>query len=224
MKLKNILASICLLALSTTASAGLITDTANDSFIDETTGLEWIDFGVNNNQSFNYVSSQLGIGGEYEGWRLPTIEEVYAMWWNVADLDNLEADVENIDRFDEGYFYTKDNNNNINTESVFDDVFDIIGYNETQPYGGGETFKAYGFFEGTGSLSWIRYENFTLHPGVPDHLVLQDTQNIDSVRGLSDELYSTLLVRADVTSVPEPSSLAILGLGLLGLLRLRKKA
>ena len=76
---------------------GSIIDTLNDSFIDTSAGLEWMDFGINNNQSYNYVISQLGSGGVYEGWRLPTREEVLTLWAN-AYL-GLGPDYENADHY-----------------------------------------------------------------------------------------------------------------------------
>jgi len=77
--MKKLFFTLLFIFTSFAASAGLIIDTDNDSFIDSSTTLEWIDFGVNNGQSFSYISSQLSIGGDYEGWRLPTIDEVYVM-------------------------------------------------------------------------------------------------------------------------------------------------
>ena len=75
---------VTLMSLGNLVNAAII-DTDEDSFIDTQTGLEWMDFGINNHQSFNEVSSQLGAGGEYEDWRLPSIDEVYTMWHNVAN-------------------------------------------------------------------------------------------------------------------------------------------
>ena len=70
-----------LITFSMTASAGLINTTEN-SFIDENSSLEWMDFGVNNTDTYDFVSSQLGNGQAYEGWRLATIDEVYNMYSN----------------------------------------------------------------------------------------------------------------------------------------------
>ena len=74
--------------VSATANAALISDNSfvQAGFKDTSTGLVWMDFGINNGQSYNYVSSQLASGGEYSGWRLPSADEVYLMWQNVASL------------------------------------------------------------------------------------------------------------------------------------------
>ncbi|MBA6348116.1 hypothetical protein [Colwellia sp. BRX8-9] len=45
-----------------------------------------MDFGINNGQSFDYVSSQFSAGVEYDHWRLPNTEDVYTMWAHVENL------------------------------------------------------------------------------------------------------------------------------------------
>ena len=179
-----------------------------------------MDFGVNNGQSFSFISSQLSTDGDYEGWRLPTVDEVYVMWANVANLDGVEADIETPDRYGDGQFLARDKNNDAKTESVFDGVFELIGYNKASPYGSGEAFKAYGFFEGADGLSYVEYRNYTLHLGVSDDILLRDNGNFDSIRNLGYDSYSTLLVKnslQDSLEVPEPSTLVIFAMGLLGL-------
>ena len=224
--MKKLFFTLIFIFTSFAASAGLILDTNNDSFIDSSTTLEWIDFGVNNGQSFSYISSQLSSGGDYEGWRLPTVDEVYVMWTNVANLDGFEADIETPDRYGNGQFFARDKNNDGNTESVFDSVFKLIGYNKVNPYGSGEAFKTYGFFEGADGLSYVEYRNYTLHTGVSDDILLRDNGNFDSVRNLGYDSYSTLLVKDSLQNsvkVPEPSTLAIFALGLLALASRKNK-
>lgn len=45
---------------------------------DNDTGLTWLDFGINNGQSFNSVLSELD--SVYKDWRLPTEDEVFNLW------------------------------------------------------------------------------------------------------------------------------------------------
>jgi hypothetical protein len=54
--------------------------TAGDKLItlDTSTGLEWLDVTESTNYSFNYVSSQFGVGGDFEGFRYATTSEVKA--------------------------------------------------------------------------------------------------------------------------------------------------
>ena len=63
----KLLLSSSLLALSISASAGIITGTDNNSFIDDTTSLEWMKFGVNSADTYDFIASQLGTGQTYEG-------------------------------------------------------------------------------------------------------------------------------------------------------------
>lgn len=44
--------------------------------LDTDTGIEWLDITETDGKSVNYVLSQLGVGGRYEGWRLPSEVEV----------------------------------------------------------------------------------------------------------------------------------------------------
>lgn len=45
----------------------------NGSYTTDTiSGLDWLDVTTSVNQSYNYVSSQFGVGGDYEGWRYAT--------------------------------------------------------------------------------------------------------------------------------------------------------
>lgn len=143
------------------ANAGIIdiTTISFESFQDTETQLIWMDFGVNNNESYEYVISQLGAGGKYENWRLPTIDEVFTMWSNVADLDNPELNEVYPNFYGPNQFRASDVNTDGLDDSVWETVFDIIGYNHTNPIGwsfdGSALYVAYGYFEGTEGLSYV---------------------------------------------------------------------
>ena len=84
--LKTVLPAM-LLALSANVSASVVSadwNTANDGLItnDTVTGLNWLDLTETNGLSYNYVSSQLGAGGDYEGFRYATNDEVVGLWTN----------------------------------------------------------------------------------------------------------------------------------------------
>ena len=49
---------------------------------DTVTGLNWLDLTETNGVSYNYVSTQLGSGGKFEGFRYATVEEVIDLWAN----------------------------------------------------------------------------------------------------------------------------------------------
>jgi len=82
MRLK-LFALITTLTLSFITTAGIITDTSNNSFIDQTSGFEWMDFGVNNTYTYHEVSSLLDMGDEFEGWRIANEDDVAELMTNV---------------------------------------------------------------------------------------------------------------------------------------------
>ncbi|MFW5448008.1 MAG: hypothetical protein ACKE8G_07720 [Methylophagaceae bacterium] len=66
---------------------------ASTDFIDNTSytsdalsGLDWLDLTTSVGQSYNYVSSQFGIGGAYEGWRYATGVEFNEMVSDYTDM------------------------------------------------------------------------------------------------------------------------------------------
>ena len=215
---KKILAVIGFLAFSFTASAGLITDTTNGSFIDETTGLEWMDFGINNKDTYEYVSSQLDSGDEYEGWRLATKDDVYSMMANA--FLGLGARYENANNHLPGSVYVNDGEGI--GGSVLYHFTDIMGYNRELNSGLSNEFQySFGLFSGTDGLSRIEMHRMTgsyYDLAVNDDAFIMDYTNYDSKATSTSSSYSTLLIKnSSVTSVPEPSTLAIFALGIFGI-------
>ena len=191
----------------------ILIDTDNDSFIDTTTGLEWMDFGINNNYTYNFVASQLGEGGSYEGWSLATSDQVLTMWTNA--FIGLGASIENTDYYGTGQLMVKDGNEIVG--SVFTDVFDVMSYNTIL---GSDGMTATGAFEGQDGLSTIYLAN---HIGLSndliryDHIHLSDHENRDYLRTDTNIRYSTMLVKTSSIDVPEPTTFAVFALGLMGL-------
>lgn len=66
--------------ISLNSSAALIDH--NSYFTDTNTGLSWLDVTATVNRSFNDVSSQFGVGGEFEGWRYATGVEFNALLYS----------------------------------------------------------------------------------------------------------------------------------------------
>lgn len=58
---------------------------------DTETGLYWLDLTASLNRSFNDVSSQFGIGGDFEGYRYATEAELLTFWTNagIPDINNM---------------------------------------------------------------------------------------------------------------------------------------
>ena len=202
--------------VSATANAALISDNSfvQAGFKDTSTGLVWMDFGINNGQSYNYVSSQLASGGEYSGWGLPSADEVYLMWQNVASLDEVEADFESPDEYGAGQLYAWDYNSRVvgGDDSVWDNNFAVMGVNSVSGTAFMERGTAIGFFMGDNGLASVKFNDVVDKAGFPafthkDELALRDDGAYsDFFLGLAHESYSTLLVRT--ASVSEPGAAA----------------
>lgn len=201
--------------VSATANAAFISDNsfAQAGFKDTSTGLVWMEFGINNGQSYNYVSSQLAPGGDYFGWRLPSADEVYLMWQNVASLDKVEADYESADEYGTGQLYAWDYNSRVvgGDDSVWDNTFAVMGVNTLSGTAFMERATAIGFFMGKNGLASVKFNDVVDKTGFPvftykDEVALRDNAAYsDFFLGLAHESYSTLLVRT--VSVSEPGTL-----------------
>jgi hypothetical protein len=224
-----ILSASCLVNV---ANAGLISDTDNKSFIDETTGLEWMDFGINNNLTFNDVLLELEIGGLYDGWELASEQQVLTLWNNIY--------FSQVDGVNSGQFSAYAENS-----ALWESYNDIIGHNSYWLDVTGEFFRTNeGFFVGdNGNIKKASYSEITDINSVRGYANLYDNapyvlpplcfdpscgaypngygqQNISRAND-ENEGYSTLLVKT--TEVPEPSTLAVFALGMIGLASRRFK-
>lgn len=195
------------LALSCNAHAGII-DTTNDSFIDENTGLEWMDFGINNKFTYNYVASQLGTGGVYEGWRLPTESEVLELWVNT--FTNLGLLYVLPDGPDNDVWYVEDA---MGQEILWPFVDIMGGHNDLYESGtnllnGGSA----GWFQGTNGLANVE---FSTHKNGMGYAYYDNFYRYNNAVTEGIE-HSTLLV------LPAPSALSIFLFGLISLGMRRK--
>ena len=84
---KNI-ACATIIAISSTISIAeaSIIDTNQDSFIDTETGIEWMDFGINSQYSYDYVTSQLD-GGIYDGWEVANLEQARSLFYAISGVE-----------------------------------------------------------------------------------------------------------------------------------------
>lgn len=98
--LRNLIASACFFALSSVSSVAQAAfvdvdwKTEHDSHVTlhQETGKEWLDLSLTKNMSINEVSAQLGAGGLFEGWRLPTAEEVNTLMSSLFPYLNIGVD------------------------------------------------------------------------------------------------------------------------------------
>ncbi|MFT7109657.1 MAG: hypothetical protein ACI843_001319 [Psychrobacter glaciei] len=226
----NTLLIITLALTSTFSNAGLITDTNNNSFIDEATGIEWMDFGVNNVMTFREVSDELQRGGIYEGWSIASETQVMALW---HELYFSTAETFYAYRF---FAYTSNN-------PLWEDYLSIMGFNELRQDPANLMRDSLGIFLGDDSnLKIATYHEDIFLSNVEAHASLMDfyeelpplcydvscgpypngyAQQNEERANLSYLGYSTLLVRN--VSVPEPSTLTIFAMGIIGLVSRRFK-
>ena len=87
MKFLKVASITTALVLSTSVNSAVISMdrlTEGDGLIthDTVSGLDWLDLTETNNISRDYVLSQLGAGGEFEGFRYASSAEVVSLWAN----------------------------------------------------------------------------------------------------------------------------------------------
>ena len=200
--------------------AGLIENTDNDSFIDNSTGLEWMDFGINNGQSYGYVSSQMEIGGVYDGWQLASSDQVYEMWSNA--FLGLGSRLEDENYFGLGQLRVIDGRRK--RASTLSPILTVMGFNTVTSGSFIPTQSSKGLFEGQSGLSFIEaHERFGMYSDYThdDFVQIVDNNNYDNYKQNGHAEFSTMLVK--VNQVPEPSTFIIFALGMMGLATCRFK-
>jgi len=207
-KLLKVLITGAALTITSIASAGLITDTANGSFIDESTGLEWMDFGVNNIYSYNEVSALLT--STYSGWNLANESQVLNLWHNA-----FAGIASSSETYTSGTTFVVYEGSGISGLSNFEAVMNTMGYN-TGGYSNGR------FLNNSGGLSSTHYNLSRIQNSIYTN-VMRDVGFTQRDFLVQSNDFSTMLVRETGQEVPEPSTLAIFALGMMGLAARRFK-
>ena len=202
MNLRNklLLTAGAIFALNANASIINYDDVIANTYKDTETELVWMDFGVNNGQSYNSVVSQLGAGMAYDGWRLPTLQEVYTMMSNLANLSSVEADFEAPNHLGAGQLYARFFTSNVanGDDSVWEDVFDAIGWNELLTNRVYTRAESLGWFEGEDGLSYVYINDYIDNMADSnrwyDSIQIVDSSNLDFAKDRYGDDTSTLLV------------------------------
>jgi hypothetical protein len=85
MHLWKFISTTSILSLSLNAGASIVSVdwlTSGDNLItqDTVSGLEWLDLTVTTSRSYNDISSKLGPGQEFDGWRYASTNEISGFW------------------------------------------------------------------------------------------------------------------------------------------------
>ncbi|TAP40841.1 hypothetical protein [Alteromonas sp. KUL49] len=225
------LVAMCATTLAFGTNAAVIDneDSLAGSFIDTNTNLVWMDFGINNNYTYYEVVSKLADGGEFEGWRLPDYDEVYDMWFGVINASNSDIDRVREDFYGPGTDLYLDANSDGADDSVWDNAFDVMGYNSLGTgFTGFDYTKAWGLFAGEDAMYSIVFDDF-LDLEVDgetreDSIAFNNGWNQEYLADDINTNLSTLLVRVTETvNVSEPNTIALFTVVLCAFVTVRRR-
>ena len=213
MKKSRLLGVVCACLSTFNANAAIVSvdwQTGGDNLITQDTdsGLEWLDLTVTAGMSFNDVTAQLGVGGDYEGWRYATSAEVTGLWDAFGGDNNYYT----------GSWSTQNNG-----------LFDAMA-----PYVGDLYCAANACTAGDGYSYWITSDV----QGTGYHWVSLSYDDTQSINSSTSDLFSgsyqpvldsygvyitgSALVR-DISSVPVPAAAWLFGTGLVGLIGVARR-
>lgn len=175
----------------------------NKAALETSTGLVWMDFGVNANLSYTEVVNALS--SDYAGWRLPSAKEVDHLW------TGLFGSLPGWNRFNEGFGTLNSSSSNA---EYFNSIFNVFGQNLDAIYftvdPDGNTLESWTtknlfgvFMDNSGKSGYVSM-SLPYDPIYPETALYLEFDT--DVSGW----YSTLLVKDSTSSVPEPSSVLLM--------------
>lgn len=216
--IKHLMAIAALMAAASSQALPIVQADAftagdNKAALETETGLVWMDFGVNQHYSYAQVASKLST--DYLGWRLPTESEVIKLWTGLFAAMPGWSTYSGI-----GFIESP------SLDSEFESIFAILGSgldatyintntqtNESETWTARSGFGVFKFDSGNYGIVSMASPYDTVHNNEALYL---DLHGVDA-----SDWYGTMLVKN--TDVPEPSSLMLLGLGVFGLLFVRRR-
>lgn len=194
-----------------------------DFLADTATGLNWLDVTQSVNMSYSAVSSQFGAGGQFEGWRYATGDEFNALITNATgtptagnygyinqEVDRTDALVALLGSTLDTYW--------TNAYGTTYDAFVGRAEGEAVDYTYGMLADLTSF--GSPWIAMIYDGEYAINQVVNDY---SRAHQAFTGTNLANYVTGSFLVRQE-TSIPEPSAIALLAIGLLGLGVSRRRA
>jgi hypothetical protein len=176
-----------------------------DFTTDTDTGLDWLDLTKTSNRSYDDISSKLGVGQEFEGWRYATQAEVQTLWKNmgVTNGTNIPIDVSDTVQYE-----------------AFIDAVNLLGntFNEHS-----DEVYDYGAAGLTGDLrnSCCPLLNGMYHNRSSTQTAVYSVNNTSVYKYTTQPFLGSYLV--STTLVPIPAAAWLFGSGLIGLVGMQRR-
>lgn len=209
---------IAVLSVSATVNATLMPadwKAADDNLIthDTDTGLKWLDLTMSINRSFNDVSTQLGVGGDFEGFRYATETELFTFWTNagIPDIDNNIASFGSLANYLPIQLLQELVGLTLDRSLIIKRSLGIIDADYVSSFSG-NTLKQVPYLE--------------IDPDDNTGLAVLSglfTSPQNSQGGVIFGPHGHWLVQSNAAAIPEPHILWLLGSGLLGLIGIAKR-
>ena len=93
MKIKKIILTLCVIEITCLHSINVNAELVDNGKItsDTQTGIDWLDLTETSGLSYDYVSSQLGSGGRFEGWAFASREQINTFFSNAGFVKKLKT-------------------------------------------------------------------------------------------------------------------------------------